>query len=449
MKRIPTKALWALLLIWSLGVPSAAPATLNSGDTAWMLSSSALVLLMTPGLAFFYGGLVRGRAVLNTMMMSFITIGVVGVLWIVAGYTLAFGSGTSPLIGGLGQLRLAGMSNQLNGTIPAYAYMIFQAMFAIITPALISGALIDRMRFGPFVLFVALWSLVVYAPLAHWVWAPDGWLAKLGALDFAGGTVVHMSSGFSALVAAWVLGPRLRSSKQAAIPHNIPFVLLGAGLLWFGWFGFNAGSALAADQTAALAFVTTNTATAAAMLAWVLWEVLRGQKPSAVGAATGAVVGLVAITPAAGFVSPMASIAVGALGATVCFWAVQWKPRGFLRGVDDALDVFSCHGLGGMAGAILTGIFAFTTASGVGTIQQIGIQLVGVLATILIATVGTFVLLKLIGLFFPLRASADEESLGIDLAAHEESGYTSDDLGYVASETMPISAPVVLSGSSD
>ncbi len=439
------RALFPLTFLALLGgafAQSAAPPKLDTGDTAWMLASSALVLLMTPGLAFFYGGLVRGKTVLNTMMMSFIAIGIVGVTWVLLGYTLAFGEGGNALVGGLGNVGLAGLNGTLSGTIPAYVFMIFQAMFAIITPALISGAVVDRMKFGAFALFIALWGLLIYAPLAHWVWSADGWLYKLGALDFAGGTVVHISAGVSALVAALVLGPRLASSKRAAVPHNVPFVLLGAGLLWFGWFGFNAGSALGANQTAALAFVTTNTATAAAMLMWLLWEVVRGNKPSAVGAATGAVVGLVAITPACGFVSPLSAIAVGALGATAAFWAVQLKHR---FASDDALDVFACHGVGGITGALLTGVFAQkaynAAGSGVldGNWRQLGIQVVGVLATIVLAGVGSFVLLKLVQLVGGgLRLSAAQETAGVDISAHQEQGY--------GDEEGSLGSPVLLGG---
>jgi Amt family ammonium transporter len=312
---------------------------INAGDTAWMLTASALVLLMTPGLAFFYGGLARGKSVLNTMLMSFVAMGIVGVLWVVVSYSIAFGDGGNAWIGSLSAVGLNGLVDSVTGTIPTLMFVIFQAMFAIITPALISGAVVDRMKFSSYVIFITLWSVLIYAPLAHWVWSADGWLFNLGALDFAGGTVVHMSAGFSALVAAWLLGPRLSSTRRVALPHNIPFVLLGAGLLWFGWFGFNAGSALAANSTAALAFVTTNTAAAAAMITWLICEGLRGHKPTAVGAATGAVVGLVTITPAAAFVSPLAAIAVGAIGAAVAFGVVQLKNR---IGIDDALDVFAC-----------------------------------------------------------------------------------------------------------
>lgn len=407
---------------------------ISPGDTAWMLTSSALVLLMTPGLAFFYGGLARGKAVLNTMLMSFVAMGIVGVLWVVVGYSLAFGEGGNAFVGGLSAVGLGGLVDGVSGTIPTLVFVMFQAMFAIITPALISGAVVDRMKFSAYVLFITLWSVLIYAPLAHWVWSADGWLFNLGALDFAGGTVVHMSAGFSALVAAWLLGPRLASSRRNALPHNVPFVLLGAGLLWFGWFGFNAGSALAANGTAALAFTTTNTAAAAAMIVWLLCETLRGHKPSAVGAATGAVVGLVTITPAAAFVSPLAAIAVGAIGAAAAFGVVQLKNR---IAVDDALDVFACHGVGGTVGAILTGVFAFTTGSGVATGQQVVIQLISVGATLVFATLGTLILLKLIDLTVGLRISAQDETVGIDLASHQEEGYSDGGAAIGAPVIMP------------
>jgi len=431
-----------LTLLAATGTALADTAKLDTGDTAFMLVASALVLLMTPGLAFFYGGLVRGKAVLNTMMMSFVAIGIVGVLWVTVGYSLAFGPGGNALIGSLQHVGLAGLNGQLSGTIPAYLFMIFQAMFAIITPALISGAVVDRMRFGAYVLFIALWSLVIYAPLAHWVWSSDGWLFKLGALDFAGGTVVHISAGVSGLIAALVLGPRLVSTKRTAVPHNVPFVLLGAGLLWFGWFGFNAGSALAANGTAALAFVTTNTATAAAMLAWLLWEVIRGQKPTAVGAATGAVVGLVAITPACGFVSPVSAILIGLIASTASFWAVQYKHR---SNADDALDVFACHGIGGITGAVLTGVFAQqaynAAGSGLldGNVRQVGIQLLATVATVAFTALGSFVLLKIVAVVTGgLRVTTAQETLGVDVTSHQEQGYTE--------QEGSLGAPVLLGG---
>lgn len=424
----------ALLVTLAALLGTAFAQEVNTGDTAWMLTSSALVLLMTPGLAFFYGGLARGKSVLNTMLMSFIAIGIVGVLWIVIGYSLAFGEGGNAFIGSLSALGLNGITaDSVSGTIPTYVFVMFQAMFAIITPALISGAVVDRMKFSAYVTFIALWSVFIYAPLAHTVWSADGWLFNLGALDFAGGTVVHMSAGFSALVAAALLGPRLPSTRRNALPHNIPFVLLGAGLLWFGWFGFNAGSALGANSSAGLAFLTTNTAGATAMIVWLLCETLRGHRPSAVGAATGAVVGLVTITPAANFVSPLAAIAVGAIGAIAAFGVVQLKNR---IGVDDALDVFACHGVGGMVGAVLTGVFAFTTGAGVATGDQVLIQLLSVAATLAFTSVGTLVLLKLIDWTIGLRVSAQDETVGVDLASHHEEGY--------ADGSTAINAPVIM-----
>ena len=424
----------ALLITLAALLGTAFAQEINSGDTAWMLTSAALVLLMTPGLAFFYGGLARGKSVLNTMLMSFIAMGIVGVLWIVIGYSLAFGEGGNAFIGSLSALGLNGSTaDSVSGTIPTYVFVMFQAMFAIITPALISGAVVDRMKFSSYVVFITLWSVLIYAPLCHTVWSADGWLFNLGALDFAGGTVVHMSAGFSALVAAWLLGPRLANTRRNALPHNIPFVLLGAGLLWFGWFGFNAGSALAGNGTAGLAFMTTNTAAAAAMIVWLLCEMLRGHRPSAVGAATGSVVGLVTITPAAAFVSPLAAIAVGAIGAAVAFGVVQLKNR---IGVDDALDVFACHGVGGTVGALLTGVFAFTTGAGVATGQQVVIQLISIGATLAFASVGTLVLLKLIDWTMGLRISAQDETVGIDLASHHEEGY--------ADGSTAINAPVIM-----
>ena len=424
----------ALLVTLAALLGTAFAQEVNTGDTAWLLTSSALVLLMTPGLAFFYGGLARGKSVLNTMLMSFIAIGIVGVLWIVIGYSLAFGEGGNAFIGSLSALGLNGITaDSVSGTIPTYVFVMFQAMFAIITPALISGAVVDRMKFSAYVTFIALWSVLIYAPLAHTVWSADGWLLNLGALDFAGGTVVHMSAGFSALVAAALLGPRLPSTRRNALPHNIPFVLLGAGLLWFGWFGFNAGSALGANSSAGLAFLTTNTAGATAMIVWLLCETLRGHRPSAVGAATGAVVGLVTITPAANFVSPLAAIAVGAIGAVAAFGVVQLKNR---IGVDDALDVFACHGVGGMVGAVLTGVFAFTTGAGVATGDQVLIQLLSVAATLAFTSVGTLVLLKLIDWTIGLRVSAQDETVGVDLATHHEEGY--------ADGSTAINAPVIM-----
>ncbi|WP_102126411.1 ammonium transporter [Deinococcus planocerae] len=429
------KTLPLLALLGGAALAQADTPTLNSGDTAWMLVSAALVLLMTPGLAFFYGGLTRAQSVLNTMMMSVVSIGLVGVLWMLAGYTLAFGEGGNALIGGLGNLGLEGLAGGLTGTVPTYVFAAFQAMFAIIALALISGAVVERMRFGAFLLFGGLWSLLIYAPLAHWVWSADGWLFRLGALDFAGGTVIHIAAGVSALVAAFVLGPRIGYPRTAHVPHNVPFVLLGAGLLWFGWMGFNAGSALSAGQTAGLAFITTLIAPAAAMLTWLAWESRRNGKPTAVGAATGLVVGLVAITPACAFVSPWAALVVGALGATASFWAVQYKQS--LR-ADDSLDVFACHGVAGIVGALLTGALAWTTGSGKPVFEQLLIQLVGVLASVAFTGLGSLILLRLVGLFTPLRVPTSQEVAGIDISAHSEQGYSENETG--------LGAPVFLGG---
>ncbi len=425
-----------LLALLTTGAALAADAkpVLNSGDTAWMIVAAALVLFMTPGLAFFYGGLTRSQSVLNTMMMSFISIGLVFVIWMLGGYSIAFTEGNK-FFGGLSAFGLNGLAGQLSGTIPSYVFAAFQAMFAIIALALISGAVIERMRFGAFVLFGGLWSLLIYSPLAHMVWGPGGLLFTMGALDFAGGTVIHIAAGVSALVAATVLGPRLGAGRIAHVPHNVPFVLLGAAILWFGWIGFNAGSALGANQSAALAFITTCMATAAAMLTWLTWESLRGGKPTAVGAATGLVVGLVAITPACGFVSPWASLVVGMLGATASFWMVQLKRS--LK-ADDALDVFACHGVAGIVGALLTGALAWTTGQGKPVGEQFAIQALAVLVSVVFCGLGSFILLKLVGLVIPLRVTASQEVGGIDISSHSEQGYAETESG--------LSTPVMIGG---
>lgn len=430
MKRLPL-----LVLLSGAALAESTTPVLNAGDTAWMLVAAALVLLMTPGLAFFYGGLTRAGSVLNTMMMSVTSLGLVGVLWTLAGYTLAFGPGGNALIGGLANLGLAGVPGALWGTIPSSVFASFQAMFAIIALALVSGAVVERMRFGAFLCFGGLWSLLIYAPLAHWVWSADGWLYKLGALDFAGGTVIHIAAGVSALVAAAVLGPRLGYPRAAHVPHNVPFVLLGAGLLWFGWIGFNAGSALAANQTAALALLTTLVAPAAALLTWLAWESRGEGKPTAVGAATGLVVGLVAITPACAYVTPWAALLIGVLGASASFWTVQVKQR--LR-ADDALDVFACHGVAGIVGALLTGALAWTTGSGKPLGEQLLIQALGVAASVLFTGLGSFLLLKLVNVLMPLRVSARQEMGGMDLSAHSEQGYSEQETG--------LGAPVFVGG---
>jgi Amt family ammonium transporter len=389
-----------------------------------MLISTALVLLMTPALALFYGGLVRSKNALNTMMMSVVALGVIGVLWPVIGYTLAFAPGGA-LIGSPARAFLRHVGFDVQGTIPQLLFMAYQGTFAIITAALISGAIVERMRFQAYVLFVALWMLVVYCPVAHWVWG-GGWLARMGALDFAGGTVVHINAGVAALAGAIVLGPRKDYARRAILPHNVPLTLLGAGLLWFGWFGFNGGSALGANDSAALAFTTTMLAPAATLAMWALLDTLRAQKVTAIGGATAIVVGLVAVTPAAGFVGPMSAILLGALAAIPSYYALLWRPRTRL---DDSLDVVAAHGVGGATGALLTGVFAEKLWNGAtdgllfGNPAQVGIQAVAVLVTIAYSGVMTVVLLKLVGLVVPIRATAQDEGLGMDVSQHGEEAY--------------------------
>jgi Amt family ammonium transporter len=397
---------------------------MNQADTAFMLVATALVLLMTPALAFFYGGLVRSKNALNTIMMSFIALGCVGLAWAVAGYSLAFTPGNGWL-GSFSALFLRGIGLEPQGTIPHLLHMCYQGTFAIITAALISGAIVERMRFTAYVLFITLWSLVVYSPIAYWVWG-GGWLAKMGALDFAGGTVVHVNAGVAALMAALVVGPRRDYPSAALLPHNIPFALLGAGALWFGWFGFNAGSALAASTIAALAFTSTMLAPAATLVMWMLLDIARGKNPTAVGAATAIVVGLVAITPASGYVGPMSAIVLGALAAIPSYFGLLWRARTKL---DDSLDVFAAHGIGGTVGALLTGVFAQKALNGVadgllfGNPRQLAIQATAVLAALVYSGIGTFVLLKVVGLILPLRAERSEESTGLDLSQHGEEAY--------------------------
>jgi ammonium transporter, Amt family len=402
---------------------------MNQADTAWMLISTALVLLMTPALAFFYGGLVRSKNALNTMMMSFISLGFVSVLWAVIGYSLALTTGNN-WIGDLSLVFLRGVGLEATGavlpiTIPHALYMAFQGTFCIITAALISGAIVERMRFSAYLLFICLWSLVVYAPLAHWVWG-GGWLADMGAWDFAGGTVVHVNAGVAALVAAIVVGKRSDYGHASILPHNIPTVLLGAGLLWFGWFGFNAGSALAASPIAGLAFVTTMLAPAATLVVWTFLDMMRSGKPTAVGCATAIVVGLVAVTPAAGFISPMSAIALGAIAAVPSYLGLIIRAK---TSLDDSLDVVAAHGVGGTVGALLTGVFAEKSINGVfdgaiaGNPGQIGIQAAAVLTAIVYSGVMSFILLKLISLFIPLRATAADEATGLDVTMHGEEAY--------------------------
>jgi len=397
---------------------------MNQADTAWMLVSTALVLLMTPALAFFYGGLVRSKNALNTMMMSFISLGFVGVMWAVIGYSLAFAPGNN-WIGDTSRLFLRGVGLDPQGTIPHLLFMCYQATFCIITAALISGSIVERMRFSAYVTFITLWALVVYCPIAHWVWG-GGWLSKWGALDFAGGTVVHVNAGVAAVVAAVLVGRRRDYQTSALLPHNVPFTLLGAGLLWFGWFGFNAGSALAANGIAALAFTATFLAPAATLVVWTLLDAVRSQRPTAVGCATAIVVGLVAITPAAGFVGPMSAIALGGLAAVPSYLCLIWRAKTKL---DDSLDVLAAHGVGGTVGALLTGVFAQKSLNGIadgllfGNPRQVLIQAIAVGAAILYSGVGSFVLLKLIGLVFPLRATESDEGAGLDITLHGEEAY--------------------------
>jgi ammonium transporter, Amt family len=403
---------------------------MNQADTAWMLTATALVLLMTPALAFFYGGLVRSKNALNTMMMSFISLGFVGVLWALLGYSLAFGVGNS-WIGDTANALLNGVGLDpapRSTNIPHALYMAYQGTFAIITAALISGAIVERMRFSAYVVFISLWALVVYSPIAHWVWG-GGWLAQWGALDFAGGTVVHVNAAVAALAAAVVIGKRQEYPSSSLVPHNVPFVLLGAGLLWFGWFGFNAGSALAASPIAGLAFVTTMLAPAATLVAWTFLDLMRSGKPTAVGAATAIVVGLVAITPAAGFVSPMSAIAIGAIAAVPSYFALILRVR---TSLDDSLDVVAAHGVGGTVGALLTGVFAEKSLNGLqdgllfGNPGQLGIQAAAVLAAIVYSGVLSFILLKVIALVMPLRPTDSDEMTGLDITQHGEEAYLTD-----------------------
>ncbi|MEG4210012.1 ammonium transporter [Microcoleus sp. S13_B4] len=454
-----------IIALWLLSVPlthnalaqdaagtaaAVVPNPINSGDTAWMLVSSALVLLMTPGLAFFYGGLVRSRNVLNTMMMSLVMMGLIGVTWTLWGYSLAFdvtpsnlndkgfAQGIETFIGGFDWMFLNNVTADKPDpigyapTIPHQVFMVYQMMFAIITPALISGAIVERVTFKTYFWFVLLWSTFIYSPLAHWVWG-RGWLGAIGSLDFAGGTVVHISSGVSAVVAAWVIGPRKDHLNKPHTPHNVPYVLLGIGMLWFGWFGFNGGSALGSGSLATVAFVTTMIATAAGGLTWTIVEwVLKG-KPTAVGIASGFLAGLVGITPAAGFVLPVGALLIGSITSVACFFAVSFRAK---LGFDDSLDTFPIHGVGGTVGAILTGVFATKAVNAAGNDGlfagnpgQIGIQLVGILATYVFAAVGTFVILKILGQFMELRVPSSAEDQGLDIGQHGEEAYGEDFAG--------------------
>ncbi|MEJ2471688.1 MAG: ammonium transporter [Desulfuromonadales bacterium] len=414
--------LFLTCLLLLLTTPLLAADGPDTGDTAWMLVSSALVLVMLPGLALFYGGMVRSKNVLSTSMHTFTAMAIVGVQWVAFGYSLAFG-GSGSLIGGLDNLFLSGITpDSLSGTIPTYVFVMFQGMFAIITPALISGAVAERMKFSTYCVFILLWATLVYDPLCHWVWGDGGWLLEMGALDFAGGTVVHLSSGISALVVALMLGKRIGYPQERMMPHNLPMTLLGAGLLWFGWFGFNAGSALSSGGSAALAFTTTQTAAAAAALAWILIEWFHAGKPSALGAASGIVAGLVVITPAAGFVAPGWALLMGLSAGAVCYLGVIMKHR---FGYDDSLDAFGIHGVGGAWGALATGVFATVGATGVigGNFHQLWVQLVGVVAAGAYAVIVTLILLFVLSKTMGLRVENDDERMGLDQSSHSESGY--------------------------
>jgi ammonium transporter, Amt family len=432
--RYPFAAVVALapLLFASIANAADARSQINSADVAWVLTSSALVLMMTiPGLALFYGGLVRRKNVLSTMMQSFILAGVVSIEWVLCGYSLAFAPGNA-LVGGLQWLGLSGVSASepfaaYSATVPHQAYMIYQCMFAIITPALITGAIAERMSFRGFLMFTTLWSILIYNPLAHWVWGVDGWLHQLGALDFAGGTVVHISSGTAAFTAALFLGKRMGYPREPMPPHNVVLSVTGAGLLWVGWFGFNAGSALAANSLAVSAFVATHLGAAAAALGWMSAEWAATGKPTVLGAASGAVAGLVAITPASGFVAPVPAIIIGLAAGVICFSAVRMKPR---FGYDDALDVVGVHAIGGIFGALATGLFASALvnpagANGLfyGNPRQLGIQAIGVIATIAFSMAGSSILLKVTDLVVGIRVDEDEEQMGLDLSQHNESAY--------------------------
>jgi Amt family ammonium transporter len=406
--------------------------TINAGDTAWLLVSAALVLLMTPALALFYGGMVRKKNVLSTLMHSLTALPVVSVIWAVCGYSLAFGPSTRGLIGNLSLAGLGGLVDSAHGTVPGLVFCIFQLMFAVITPALISGAFAERMRFSAYVLFIALWSLLVYVPVAHWVWADEGWLLKLGALDFAGGTVVHLTAGASALVCAIKVGKRLKYPQERPLPHNLTMTLTGAGLLWFGWFGFNAGSALSSGWLAALAFTTTHLGAAGGACGWLLVEWKHRGKPTALGIASGLVAGLVAITPAAGYVSPVSSIVIGFLASCTCYLAVLAK---YKYGYDDSLDAFGVHGVGGLTGAILTGVFAVKRsfpgvaepvgADGLlaGNPKQLGIQVLACVVSALYAALVTWGLLVGVDKLLGLRVASSDEREGLDTTQHGEEGY--------------------------
>ncbi|NPV92763.1 MAG: ammonium transporter [Firmicutes bacterium] len=434
MRRFALLILMVLLLLSVPGVALADESAVSAGDTAWVLVSAALVLLMTPGLALFYGGMVRRKNVLSTIMHSFIIICLVSVQWVILGYSLAFGPDHAGLFGDLSWLGLNGVGLEPNAdyaaTIPHQAFMVFQMMFAIITAALISGAFAERMRFPAFLAITLLWTTLVYDPLAHWVWGVGGWIRSMGALDFAGGTVVHISSGVAGLVIALLLGRRIGLNSEPITPHNLPLSVLGAGLLWFGWFGFNGGSALSSGGLATSAFVVTNTAAAAAALSWVFTEWIHHGKPTILGAISGCVAGLVAITPASGFVGPMSAVIIGLVAGALCYFTVSVVKSKL--GYDDALDAFGIHGVGGTWGAIATGLFASKAINAAGADglffgnpEQLLIQVKAALFSIIFAAVATFIIVKLVNLFTPIRATVTEEITGLDLPMHGERAYDS------------------------
>lgn len=405
---------------------------INSGDTAFVLLSAGLVMLMTPGLALFYGGMVRAKNVLGTIMHSFFILGMASVIWVVVGYSLAFGPDIGGFIGGLNWLGLRGVGQTPNAdyaaNLPHLAFMIFQCMFAVITPALITGAFAERMKFSGFVAFIGLWCVLVYAPVAHWVWGVGGWIRNLGAMDFAGGAVVHVNAGVAALAAVLVVGRRKDFGDGSLVPHNLPLTVLGAGLLWFGWFGFNAGSALGANGLAASAFVVTNLAAAMAALSWAVAEWLHRGKPTTLGVVSGSVAGLVAITPASGFVGPMSALVIGLLAGAVCYGGVLAKSR---LGYDDSLDVVGIHGVGGVLGALLTGLFASKLINPAGQnglffggpLSVFGVQALAVAVIMAYSFVTSFLLLKLVQVTIGLRVTDEEEETGLDLSQHNEVGY--------------------------
>ena len=423
---LPFLLVAAVSLLGALYKPAPQAVTggpINSGDVAWMLTATGLVLLMTPGLSFFYGGMVRSKNVVSTMLQSFVTMGVISILWIVVGFSLAFGDSFHGLIGNPATFfmfsRVGALTHpDLAATIPLVVFALFQLKFAIITPALITGSFAERVRFSSYLLFMCLFSIFIYSPLAHWTWHPDGFLHKLGVLDFAGGTVVHMSAGFAALAGAMVLGRRkTHQAREATTPANIPFVILGTGMLWFGWFGFNAGSALSASGQAAMAFATTNTASASAALAWIFFDQMRGHKPSALGACVGAVVGLVAITPAAGYVGIGEAIFIGTCASVVSNLMVHWKNAST---IDDTLDVFPCHGVGGMVGMLMTGLFAKDVGLMSGHAYTFLVHCGALVFVAVFSFGGSYVLYKITDLIIPLRVSEEQEEIGLDLSQHGE-----------------------------